>query len=61
MNSNPHISVPGGSKKSRDGGAWFSTFSFLDVSGSIGSAELRHLAASIRKFWRAMSGSFGRS
>ena len=62
MNSDPPISqAPGVSKQLRDGGSWFATFSFLDASGSVSSSELRHLAASIRKFWRAITGRLGRS
>jgi hypothetical protein len=32
--------------------AWFATFTFLDTGGAIGSSQLQHLLAPVKKLWR---------
>ena len=36
---------------------WFATFTLLDLSGAIGSSQLRRVAARIAKLWHLTLGS----
>ncbi len=46
----PRHEVPG--QKPREG--WFATFTFLDVSGAIGSSQLPRWGSMISRAWRAI-------
>jgi hypothetical protein len=48
-------------KQSLDGGSWFMTFTFLDLSSAISSSQLRRLLASIANLWRRVAGNRGSS
>lgn len=53
MKSSPSKPAPREILKPKSSEGWFATFTILDVSGAIGSSQLRRWSSTVSKAWRA--------
>ena len=57
MKSDAPIGPPAHTRKPVKREGWFATFTLLDLSGAVGSSQLRRVAVMIAKLWQLTLGS----
>ena len=57
MNSRAHVKNPKPSSEERSKPAWFATFTVLDISSAISSAQLQRSIAPFKKLWQKTFGN----